>query len=283
MDYFSLLERRLAGRDEFLPSYLGAKARTRQFADLIGVRAPSIYISGPIEIVLASQLPKLFVLKPAFASTSIGVRLLERKEDKWEDIVSCDVFSTEQLIEEAHDVSARYSDSPINDVFIAEELLVGIDGSVPPADIRFYCFQGEIGMILMEQHLENPVEAMYFDGDFMPFPDLPNRYGIAPGMSHLESIVESQVPENWQELLNVAKRISTAVATAFCRVDLYNTVNGIYLGEITFTPGTFYYKNRKIMSSAEAVRLGRMWQDAEKRLAGSYAIKDPNQLRGLDF
>ncbi|WP_297554234.1 ATP-grasp fold amidoligase family protein [uncultured Actinomyces sp.] len=283
MDYFSLMERRLADEEEFLPIYLDSKDHTRQFADLVGVRTSSLFAIGSIEDVLDSPLPKSFVLKPAFASTSIGVRLLERKEDKWEDIVSRDVFSTEQLIEEAHDVSARYPDSPINDVFIAEELLVGIDGSVPPADIRFYCFQGEIGLILMERHLQSPVEAMYFDGDFMPFPDLASRYGIAPGMSHLESIVESQVPENWQELLNVAKRISTAVATAFCRVDLYNTVNGVYLGEITLTPGTFYYKNRKIMSNAEAVRLGRMWQDAEKRLAGSYAIKDPNQLRGLDF
>lgn len=76
-------------------------------------------------------------------------------------------------------------------------------------------------------------------------------------------------PANAGEILNVARRVSAAVPSAFVRVDLYDTPKGVYLGELTFYPGTFYYKNRKLMHPMEAERLGRMWDSAAERLAGS--------------
>ena len=50
---------------------------------------------------------------------------------------------------------------------------------------------------------------------------------------------------------------------------------GPVLGEITFYPGTFFYKNRKVMAPEEAARLGKMWDAAEKRLAGSLLAPAP--------
>ena len=54
-----------------------------------------------------------------------------------------------------------------------------------------------------------------------------------------------------------------------------DTPAGPVLGEITFYPGTFFYKNRKLMAPEEAVRLGAMWGVAEKRLAGSLLAPAP--------
>ena len=93
-------------------------------------------------------------------------------------------------------------------------------------------------MILME-HQIHPVQAMYFHGDYLPFADVRDRYSVAPGMDHFEELVQAETPENWQELINVAKRNSTAVAAAFSRIGLYNTNKDIYLGEITLYHGTF--------------------------------------------
>jgi hypothetical protein len=269
MDYFERMRRRIAGQEDLSPSSVGDKQGLRQFARLIGVKTPTIYARGPIAGLLTSDLPAEFVLKPAFASTSIGVMLLRREGDGYEDLLTGSRVSMEDVQAKCNDVASKYYDNPGAAVFLAEELLRSHDGETPPPDIRCYTFQGDIGLIVMEDHLAGPAAAMYFDGDFLPFADVSSRYGVAVGAERLESIVEARTPHCWREVLAVAKRVSVAVPAAFCRVDLYDTPNGVYLGEITFYPGTFYYRNRKIMSQAEAERLGRLWGQAAERLAGS--------------
>lgn len=107
---------------------------------------------------------------------------------------------------------------------------------------------------------------MYLDGDFEPFEDRESRYGIAKVADKLEQIHPSVRPAEARELLITAQRVSLAIPCSFSRVDFYNTSKGVYLGEITFFPGTFSYKDRKIMHDVEANRLGRLWARAEERL-----------------
>nr|WP_246475882.1 ATP-grasp fold amidoligase family protein [Brevibacterium renqingii] len=260
---------RLAGGENYVPHRLGRKSEVTQLANLIGVKTPKRYAVANIEDVLSSDLPDEFVLKPLFASTSIGVNILRRTEDRFIDLMSGDQLTRDLLIEQARSISLRFLDDERKGEYIAEELLRDHEGAFPPPDIRAYTFQGEIGMILKEHHLTAPARAMYFDGDFLPFHDVHNRYGVARGMEKLESIEEAVTPENWQNILRVAKRVSTSVPSAFCRVDMYDAQGGIYLGEITLLPGTFYYQNRKLMSQSEAERLGRMWTRAKTRLEGT--------------
>lgn len=277
MDYFNHMQQRLANQENFVPGRLGDKKLVRQFADLIGVRTPVIYFRGPLRSLKWSTLPQEFVLKPAFASTSIGVMLLSKgMEDSYVNLLDGSHLTLDDIIEKCEHISTKYYEDAQRGEFIIEQLLRDEHGATPPQDIRFYAFQGEIGMILKEDHLSSgAVQAMYFDGNFLPFSDVKSRYSVADGMGQAEEIVEAVTPENWFGLLAVAKRISVAVPSAFCRIDLYDTPDGVYLGEITFYPGTFYYRNRKIMSQGEAERLGRMWDLAVARLAGS---NDPRSL-----
>lgn len=271
MDYFSLMERRLAGKEQNVPARIGSKRIVRDFCDLIGVKTPEVLELSTLAKLDETKFPDKFVLKPSFASTSIGVYLLKRIESGFKDILSGRLYSWEELKRECYSVIERYyGKENISATFIIEELLEDYEGKTPPDDIRFYAFQGEIGLILKEDHMTtDKVESMYFDGDFLPFIDIENRYSIAEMAVNSEVIVEGIVPSNWEALLNVAKRISVAVPTAFARIDLYDTPKGIYLGEVTLTPGTFYYKNRKLMSNSEAARLGRLWLTAEKKMLGS--------------
>lgn len=271
MDYFERMARRLANSEPYVPGRLGSKKLVRSFADLIGVNTPDIYFTGTLTDIPWDTLPAEFVLKPAFASTSIGVMLLRGTEGgKYEDLLKGDIYTRPDLLRLCGEISKKYFDDPIKGEYILEELLRDAEGNTPPQDIRFYAFQGEIGMILKEDHMTSKTaQAMYFDGDFLPFSDVHSRYGVSPGVTHLEAIVDAKTPENWRALLAVAKRISVAVPTAFCRIDLYDTPKGVQLGEITFYPGTFYYKNRKLMSQGEADRLGRLWENAARRLAGT--------------
>ncbi|NMR20530.1 hypothetical protein HIR71_09930 [Cellulomonas fimi] len=264
------MRRRLAGQEPFTPARIGDKKKLRQFAGFVGVRVPETFYVGPIADLLERDLPEEFALKPDFASTSIGVLLLKRASaGSFINLLDGQEISGEEVLSRCGAISERYYGDAARGHFIAEELLRDHEGRTPPQDIRFYTFQGEIGMILKEEHLAGPASAMYFDGEFLPFPDVTGRYGVAKSAEHLEAIVPATTPENWRELLAVAKRVSTAVASSFCRVDLYDTPAGIYLGEITFFPGTFYYRDRKLMSQAEAERLGRMWDAAAERLRGS--------------
>ena len=271
MDYFSLMERRLAGAEKNVPARLGGKRVIREFCDLIGINTPNVLQVDVLEKLDYEKLPEHFVLKPSFASTSIGVYLLKKSGDNFLDILKNKEYTWNELKIKCNAVAERYfGENNKTAIFIVEELLIDSNGKAPPDDIRFYAFQGKIGLILKEDHMTSDrVESMYFDGNFLPFTDLENRYSIADTAKNAEIIIDAIVPDNWEALLNVAKRISFSVPTAFARIDLYDTPKGIYLGEVTLTPGTFYYKNRKLMSSSEASRLGRLWIDAEERMKGS--------------
>lgn len=271
MDYFEHLKQRLDGNEEFVPAGLGDKNRSRDFAKLIGVQTPRVFFRGALSDLVDAELPDEFVIKPSYASTSIGILLLKKVEDrKFEDILQDQVLSMDDILERYRSISQRYYDDPERGEYIVEQLLRDHEGSTPPQDIRFYTFQGEVGMILKEDHLTgSAARAMYFDGSFLPFSDVHARYSVADKAQHLEEIVTARTPANWRELLAVAKRVSAAVPSAFCRVDLYDTPDGVHLGEVTFYPGTFYYRDRKIMSQAEAERLGRLWDEAAAKLAGS--------------
>lgn len=271
MDYFEHMQQRLGNKEPYVPGRLGSKSLVRTFADLIGVDTPDIYFTGKVSEAPWGQLPKEFVLKPSFASTSIGVMLLRSTTDgNYEDLLKEVVYTEDEILEKCGEISLKFYNDASKGVYIFEELLRDIDGKTPPRDIRFYSFQGEIGMILMEDHMTtDTARAMYFDGNFLPFSDVHSRYSVAPAVTHLEEIIEAKTPKNWRQLLSVAKRISVAVPSAFCRIDLYDTLKGVQLGEITFYPGTFYYRNRKLMSQSEAERLGRLWDSAASRLAGT--------------
>jgi len=271
MDYLEHMKQRLSGGEPYVPAWLGRKDEVRQFARYVGIELPEKFFEGPID-KLPTALPGRFALKPNFASTSIGVLLLENAgAERFDNLVSGERVHREEIVNACRTVAKKYfsEENLAHATFVVEELLEGLDGASPPADVRCYAFQGEIGMILMEHHISGPANAMYFDHNFQPFEDLEERYGVHPAVDHLERIVPALPPSNASDILQVARRISTAIPSAFCRIDLYNTPRGIILGELTFFPGTFYYKNRKIMHEMESARLGRMWDAALERMKGS--------------
>lgn len=281
MDYFSHMRQRLDGKEPFVPGFLGNKDRVRQIADILGIRTPKVYFTDTISNLLKQDLPSEFVLKPTFASTSLGVKLLQKTATGFYDLVNETALDTDEVLNAAQEINKRYFNDNAEGDFVIEEILRDREGNFPPDDIRAYTFQGQVGMVLTEQHLTSPAKAMYFDGDFLPFSDVQNRYGVAKGQDHLEEIVQAKVPENWKQILNVARRVSAAMPTAFCRVDMYDTPKGVVLGEITFYPGTFITHTRKIMHQSEAERLGRLWDVATERLEGSFEIKYGSQIRNV--
>lgn len=275
MNYLEHMKQRLAGEELSVPSSYGDKRKVRQVASMLGIRTTEIYFDGKLSDLDWSKLPEEFVLKPSFASTSIGVYLLQRQADgAYLNLLTGAVANTEDIESHLKSISERFLKDEDKGTYLVEELLRDEDGNTPPKDVRLYSFFGKVGMVIMEDHLKNSyAEAMYFDGDFEPFVDIESRYGVASKALHLERISKAVRPPNARTLICAAERISASVPTAFCRVDLYNTPKGVYLGEITFFPGTFYYQDRKIMHDIESERLGRIWDDAADRLVLADLIK----------
>lgn len=275
MDYFERIKFRLDGKEPNVPAYLGDKAAVRSFARTIGVTVPALYHSGPVSSLNLLDFPEVCVVKPRFSSTSIGVRLLARKGNSIHDYVTGEPVDFDELITKYRELSkARYGDENRGEFFV-EELVEPYSGSFPPPDVRCYMFQGEVGFHLVEDHILGKASASYFDPGFEQMENRELRFGVAQGAEDLEEIVKRPAPERAEELEMVARRISYAIPTAFCRVDLYDSPKGVYLGELTFFPGTFYYKNRKIMHQVEADRLGKMWGEAFRRLKGSEYLPAP--------
>ncbi|MFC8598265.1 ATP-grasp fold amidoligase family protein [Isoptericola sp. NPDC057191] len=271
MDYLARMRRRIEGKERCVPGRLGDKLVGRELATLIGVRSATIVerrtgVGLPDDL---SSLPTRFVLKPVFGSTSMGVLLLERAADGFVDLTTGAVLAPEDVVDVQKKVADHFTKAHDTAEFLVEELLVSPDGEIPPQDVRFYAFQGEIGLILKEDHMHEVTRAMYFGSDFSPLRDVRSKYGVHAGVAHMEEIVDAVVPERAEELLSVARRISVAVPSPFARIDLLLATGGVYLGEITLYPGTFYYGNRKLMSPGESERLGSLWESAERRLLGS--------------
>ena len=209
------------------------------------------------------------MVKPTFASTSVGVTLIEVRDGELFDLVKGSPLSRDSIFADLLEVERRFLKVNAPGHYLVEELLETPDGAYPPPDIRFYMFQGEVGFILVEDHISGHAEASCFDSSFKPMADVHKRFGVHEKVRHLESITHRSAPQSAEELIALAKRVSVAVPSAFARIDLYDTNRRPVLGEITLYPGTYYYKNRKLMSDCEARRLGLLWDRAEEKLKGT--------------
>ncbi len=108
MDYFSLMERRLAGAEKNVPARLGGKRVIREFCDLIGINTPNVLQVDVLEKLDYEKLPEHFVLKPSFASTSIGVYLLKKSGDNFLDILKNKEYTWNELKIKCNAVAERY-------------------------------------------------------------------------------------------------------------------------------------------------------------------------------
>lgn len=257
------MRQRIQGNEKRVPYQFGHKLDTHEFCRVAGVPVPRLLrkFDHPSEIELAG-LPKEFVLKPSYSSTSQGVMVFKREGfDSCFDAMSGAMVSVDMIRDTQSRIFSKSTGK--NKVTIVEERVVDPFGKAIPKDYKFLGFQGEIGMIIAIERIGKRMKMSYFDGQFRPVVD--RRVVFNPKIAER---VDAQLPQNWERLLNVARRISHAVPTPCARIDLFDALDGPVLGEVTLTPGSFYFPGGHRLSSAEDARLGQLWGDAERRLWG---------------
>jgi len=215
-----------------------------------------------VEDIDLEGLPENFVLKPTFMSSSYGVMVLTRTETGWRDDLWNKTYSLETIKTEQ---KRHWDASPASEKrFIVEEKIEDVTGALVPDDWKFFAFQGRIGLIHRVVRDSPRNRHAFFSGDFVPIAS--SDTDLITVNDKIVNRVAVHPPENWNSLVNAAKRVSTAVPSPFVRVDMYNSVRGPIFGEFTLVPGTFFYEDREKMMPALSTRLGQLWVEAERDL-----------------
>lgn len=243
-----------------VPRFTGGKEAARRVAEACGARGPRMLASfaGPLALSLAN-LPDRFVIKPNNIASRHGVFLMSRRSDtEWFDAFSQKSWTEDAIrreIAEQLSQRGREPDTPV----LVEEWVAGENGAEQiPFDYKLFTFDGSVELIAQIDRNHGRSRFSFFQRDFEPLPDHLITLGrfIDKG--------ERRRPANWQDMLDVARRVSEHLDLPFIRVDLYTTGTEVIVGEFTPQPGGALVGQYRLADTLDG-ELGAYWRMALKR------------------
>lgn len=115
---------------------------------------------------------------------------------------------------------------------IAEQFIEDYNCDEGLVDYKFYCFSGKVRAVMINSGRgSGHTKADYFDANF-------NHLDFCWGYPN--SVEKINKPDNFQKMIFIAEQLSKGISEL--RVDLYNTKNGIFFGELTFFDGSGFEK-----------------------------------------
>lgn len=232
---------------------LDRKTQAYKFADHIGLRRPKnelkTYKLAEIEM---PQSP--VVIKPVHATGSMGVYLVYDKNN---------IFSARERIrlnswsELKEDASKKLEASRMGrnfllrkDEWIIEELILNPkEDYLPPNDLKFYTFYGEV-LIVLEINRAHSGKYRFWDA---------NMEIAKTGKYENESDFDGE--GFTREDLEIVVNASLQIPTPFIRLDMLKGHEGLVFGEATPRPGRFH-----LFSDEYDRRLGEAYRKAEARI-----------------
>lgn len=235
--------------------HLPFKLRNYRLAASHGIATPRVLgvWSKPGSIDL-DGLPERFVLKADGGAGSKGVLPLQRIDDgRFESVDGAKQFNADEVRDLFNEQVAA---SKVSGPYFAEEFLVQPDGGSIPDDVKLYVCYGEVLQVLLRRVSEHGNLAgnthRYLAADGADLGDVALGKKIDPLIP---------VPAGLPEMVRQAQLLSRAVGVPFCRVDFYQTAQGVVLGEITRAPGG----NQRYRDDHDEA-MGLTWEAAQWRL-----------------
>ena len=189
---------------------------------------PNLGVWDTFDEIEFEKLPKQFVLKCTHDS---GGLIICRDKNK------LDISQARKVVERSYKRNFYWSgrEWPYKNVkprIIAEKFMSdGRTEEMGLTDFKFFCFNGKPEFIYISHGLENHDLAgiSFYDlkGNKLPFKRM--DYKEIPGE-------QFPLPNNFDEMVNVAEKLAIEVQNPFVRVDLYEIEGNIYFSEITFFP-----------------------------------------------
>lgn len=186
---------------------------------------PTLGVWDHFDDIDFSKLPDGFIIKCAHDSSK-GVVVKDKS--------LINVVSLKKRMEHfqrrsyfMHNREYPYKDVPHR--LIAEQFMVNGTDKVLK-DYKFFCFNGkaEFCQLIADRTTDETIDFYDRNWNHQEF------IGLNPKV-HQASDLE-KMPVNYQEMLEVADKLATAINHPFVRIDLYNVNGKVYFGEITFFP-----------------------------------------------
>lgn len=244
---------RVQGREQGVPRYLNDKLECYEFCKAFKIPTVEVLrvFSSPADIDL-SGLPQDFVLKPTHESSMRGVMVLTRRDGLFFEAFLGTEMSSSEIVRLQ---SSLYGQTALDrNHVIVEKRVVDAYGYTIPRDVKAYAFRGILSLIAVIDRNTRPATVAWYDGAFRPIDD--DRVVCNPKYATRAFI---EAPDRASELLSLARRASSCVPSPFARIDMYVTERGPVVGEITLTPGGFYYGLHYALSGGMDVEMGELW------------------------
>lgn len=206
----------------FLKTFCADKIKLHEYSNTIlnkDICIPIIKIYEKPEQIEWNLLPNKFVIKCNHGSgyniiiedkTKINKSEVNKKLNKW--------LSEDYAFK--YDCELHYHN--IERKILIEEYKENLD------DIKIFCFNGKPKFCQVDKHFQEH-RMNFYDCNWNYLPKISN-FAYPSNPQKLD-----KKPEQLNEMLELAKKFSKDFK--FVRVDLYPRKDGIYLGELTFTPG----------------------------------------------
>lgn len=171
------------------------------------------------------SLPDKFVLKCNHDSGSVKLVTDKSKINKAE----FKAFFEGRLKINPYNAGREYPYKDIKPCIIAEKFMESSDGR-GINDYKFFCFDGEPGIMFVATDRATDVRFDFYDMNFNHLP----IYNIHPNFDH---VVEK--PQCFEDMKELCRKLTKGMK--FVRFDLYEIDGKIYFGEFTFFHGGGFY------------------------------------------
>lgn len=200
-------------------------------ASIIGQKyvIPTLGVWNKPEDIDFDILPQQFVLKTTHGGGSGGVVVCRNKN-------ALDGKVTERILRRAlkDNIYRAYREWPYKNVprrILAEQYIE--DTTHPDGDItdyKLYCFNGEprFCQVIGSRHSDETIDFFDLEWQHQPF------CGLNPVAKPASK--QPERPIHFMEMLSIARSLAEGIP--FCRIDLYDTNEQPYFGEVTFYPAS---------------------------------------------
>ena len=214
--------------------YLSDKIKVKDYVKKKKIK--NLYIPKTLKIykkiddINLDELPNEFVLKCNHSSGGVIIC----KDKKTFDLESSKKSLRKILKENYAKRLLEYHYKYIKPKVYAEEYISDNDKTINPIDYKIYCINGKAKSILVCSERETGLKLSEYDLNWKRIDCITDAYN---------SKVDIPKPKYLKELISIAEKLSSELS--FVRVDLYETKDKIYFGELTFTPagGVCIYYN----------------------------------------
>jgi hypothetical protein len=174
-------------------------------------------LKDPAE-VRALDLPVAYVAKATHGSQMVHIVRNDSPAER-------DTIARKGKAWLAHDYWRRHGEWPYRDIprRIVLEGYLGQPADEPPADWKFYCFNGQVGLVSLDYDRFIGRKRVFYDPDGRQLDLLLNYLH--------RTDARKPVPSRFMEMKRIAAQLSAGFD--FVRIDLFDVPEGIMVGELT--------------------------------------------------